>query len=236
MKKKPILQRIGDFLEGKGFYIVLLLCVAAVGASGYYLFSGMNFGKNAAPVAGQAVVEISPTASPKVTITPTPKPIPTPTPTPKPTATPAATPTPSPKVKNSVYTWPVKGEVLSEFSLEVLAYDTTMGDWRTHSGMDVAADLGTEVLAASDGTVTDVFVDDLMGTTVVIKHSDGCTSTYCNLAATPTVKVGDKVTTGAVIGSVGSTAIAESSLAPHLHFEMSVKGESVDPMSYLPKR
>ena len=39
----------------------------------------------------------------------------------------------------AVFTWPVKGEILSGFSLEVLAYDETMGDWRTHSGVDIAA-------------------------------------------------------------------------------------------------
>ena len=38
MKQKPIAQRVGEFLEGKGFYIVLSLCVAAIGISGYYLF------------------------------------------------------------------------------------------------------------------------------------------------------------------------------------------------------
>ena len=44
MKKKPILERIGDFMEGKGFYIVLFLCVAAIGISGYYLFSSLDMG------------------------------------------------------------------------------------------------------------------------------------------------------------------------------------------------
>ena len=42
MKQKPIAQRVGEFLEGKGFYIVLSLCVAAIGISGYYLFSTLN--------------------------------------------------------------------------------------------------------------------------------------------------------------------------------------------------
>ena len=40
--KKPFLKRMGDFLEGKGFYIVLFLCVAAIGISGYYLFSSLT--------------------------------------------------------------------------------------------------------------------------------------------------------------------------------------------------
>ena len=40
--KKPFHQRVGDFLEGKGFYIVLFLCVAAIGISGYYLFDSLT--------------------------------------------------------------------------------------------------------------------------------------------------------------------------------------------------
>ena len=44
MKKRPFVERIGDFMAGKGFYIVLFLCVAAIGISGYYLFSSLNLG------------------------------------------------------------------------------------------------------------------------------------------------------------------------------------------------
>ena len=52
--KKPFLKRMGDFLEGKGFYIVLFLCVAAIGISGYYLFSSLTPDEPDAPVAGTA--------------------------------------------------------------------------------------------------------------------------------------------------------------------------------------
>lgn len=232
MNKKPILQRIGDFMAGKGFYIVLFLCVAAIGISGYYLFSSMGLGEPAGqPVAGNAQVEVTPTIRPTApTIPPTPRPTPTPVVTPPP-----ATPAPPATVKPTVFTWPVKGETIADFSLEVLAYDNTMGDWRTHSGLDIAATLGTQVLAVSDGTVESIVQDDLMGTVVTIGHSDGLKSIYANLAEVPTVEVGDTVETGAVIGAVGDTAVAESGRASHLHFEMEENGESVDPANYLPK-
>ena len=55
-----------------------------------------------------------------------------------------------------------------------------------------------------------------MGTTVVVEHGGGLTSTYANLASVPTVAVGDTVGAGSVLGSVGGTAIAESALASHL--------------------
>ena len=136
----------------------------------------------------------------------------------------------------TVFTWPVKGEVIADYSLEVLAYDETMGDWRTHSGVDIAASVGTNVLAISAGTVQGVYDDDLMGTCVVVDHGDGLTSTYCNLSAKPTVSEGDTVSTGTVLGVVGETAIAESSRPSHLHLEMAQDGKAVDPVSYLPQR
>jgi murein DD-endopeptidase MepM/ murein hydrolase activator NlpD len=239
MKHKRLMERIGDFMAGKGFYIVLFLCVAAIGISGYYLLSGVGFGGDDTAAAGNSNIRVIVTPSP----TPTAK-IPevkaTPAPTAKPTATPAPTAAPAPKatvapnLKKTVYTWPVKGTVLSGFSLEVLAYDSTMGDWRTHSGVDIAAEMGTQVLAVTDGTVSCVGKDDLMGTTVTISHGDGLESVYSNLAGTPTVKQGDQVETGTVIGSVGDTAIAESSLPSHLYFEMRLNGQAVDPENYLP--
>ena len=236
--KKPIKQSVGDFLAGRGFYIVLFLCVAAIGVSGWYLMSELILPAEV-PVGGPATVTVS--TSPAPTVPPTVKPTPVPSARPSAAPTPSApAPSPSPSEAVSlwggeVYTWPVKGQVISDFSLEVLAYDETMGDWRTHSGIDIAAPVGTQVLAVSAGTVASVEQDDLMGTTVVIAHAGGVESIYANLAAVPTVEAGDQVSIGAVIGAVGTTAVAESARAPHLHFEMREDGESVDPVSYLPE-
>jgi len=136
----------------------------------------------------------------------------------------------------SSYIWPVKGEILADFSLEVQAFDPTMGDWRTHDGIDIAAALGTEVRASGTGTVVGVYEDDLMGTTVVIDHGNGVTSLYANLAGTPTVTEGQPVEVGTVIGAIGKTAKAESKRSDHLHFEMTKDGTAVDPMNYMPKQ
>ena len=250
MSKKTWTDRLGDFVAGKGFYIVLFLCVAAIGISGWYLFSTLGPGEK--EVAADAPVQVMVTPTPSVMPTPVrpsvgaepsaePTPTPTPVPTPAPTASAAPTPTPTVTPKPSavkpaapVYTWPVKGEIIRDFSLEVLAYDETMGDWRTHCGLDISAQLGTEVCAVSAGVVEAVYADDLMGTTVVIDHGGEIRSIYSNLAAVPTVEVGDAVKTGTVIGAVGETALAESGRAPHLHLEMSKNGHIVDPLQYLP--
>ena len=212
---------MGDFLEGKGFYIVLFLCVAAIGISGYYLFSSLTPDEPDAPVAGTPAPEHTVPASPAV-------------PAATPSAMPSATPQPTPQAAPTVFTWPVQGDILTDYSLEVLSYNPTMDDWRTHDGLDIASAAGTEVKAAAAGTVTAVLQDAMMGTTVVVEHGGGLTSTYSNLASVPTVAVGDTVGAGSVLGSVGGTAIAESALASHLHFSMSLDGSTVDPLEYLP--
>jgi len=242
--KKTWTDHVGDFVAGKGFYIVLFLCVAAIGISGYYLFTTLGPKDDVAvdsPV--QVVVTPSPkpttvpTATPKPTVAPTPKPAPTATPTPAATATPTPKPSLAPTVNaGPVFTWPVKGEVIRDFSLEVLAYDETMGDWRTHCGLDIAAPTGTQVYAISSGTVELVYEDDLMGTTVVIGHGNELYSYYSNLAGTPTVEDGDRVSPGDVIGAVGSSSLAEVDAPAHLHLEMVKHGTEVDPLLYLPKK
>jgi len=130
----------------------------------------------------------------------------------------------------------VNGPVLVPHSVEALAYDETMGDWRTHAGMDIGVELGCRVLATANGTVSALYEDDLMGTTVEIDHGNGLISIYSNLDTMPAVKVGDKVTTGTLIGAVGNTAVAESGRAPHLHFAMLLNNKAVNPEHYLPEK
>ncbi len=69
--------------------------------------------------------------------------------------------------------------------MEQLAFNATTRDWRTHDGVDLTAAEGAPVRAAANGTVTAVYDDELLGTTVVIGHDDGCVTYYQNLAATP---------------------------------------------------
>lgn len=250
-RKQTFAENLRNFIEGKGFYVVVLICVAAIGISGFYLlYSAQPADEGNAPVSGTAQVTVSP--SPSQSVRPSPPASPSPSVTAPSSPSPSATARPSPSAPAEsaspsastppaaerpavlVYTWPVKGELLADFSLETLAYDETMGDWRTHSGIDIAAPAGSTVIAAADGTVSRVFADDLMGTTVVIDHGQGMVSTYANLQSVPTVEEGDRVSTGSVIGAVGTTAIAESGRADHLHFELAKDGLAVDPELYLP--
>ena len=237
MKKRSRLEQLGDFVLGKGFYIVLLLCVATIGVSGYALVHNFTAKPAASSPAGGSASVVLPDL-PQVPEEPTPV---AQQETPARQADPAPAPAtgpddPQPAVRGQepvVYTRPVKGEVLRPFSVETLTLDPTLGDWRTHGGVDLVAAIGTEVLAMGPGTVAEVKQDGLMGTTVVVDQGDGLRTTYANLAAKPTVSEGDTVRTGDILGAVGDTAIAESGLAPHLHLETRMDGQPVDPMSYL---
>jgi len=138
-------------------------------------------------------------------------------------------------LKSTVFTWPVKGAVLRDYSVETLSLDPTLGDWRTHGGLDIAAAQGVQVISMSAGTVSKVYEDGLMGTTVVVDHGGGLQSWYCNLAPEPSVQEGDTVEIGGVLGRIGGSAIAEVGVGSHLHLETTLDGQMVDPREYLPQ-
>ena len=230
-------DRFSDFMAGRGFYIALFLCVVAIGISGYFLIR-TNYepapSEETAATAGEAevVVPAEPAVEPEEPIVAEPEQIET---------EPAVAAQPEEQQKESEETvaaiiWPLSGAILQGYSVDLPVFSTTLGDWRTHSGLDIAAQMGDKVMAVSKGKVSTVYEDDLMGTTVVITHASGLCSVYSNLADVPAVKEGDEVNAGDTIGAVGATAIAEISEAPHLHFEMLRDGLSVDPEEYLPER
>ena len=128
---------------------------------------------------------------------------------------------------------PVEGQTVAVYAVDALSYNQTTRDWRTHDGMDIGADAGTAVCAAADGTVYAVYSDDVLGMTVVINHDDGYTTQYSSLAAEVAVVPGDAVTMGQVIGTVGATALLETTLGDHVHFSVTQNGESMDPADFL---
>ena len=128
---------------------------------------------------------------------------------------------------------PLVGEEVAAFSVDELTYNETLGDWRTHDGIDIAAELGTPVAACAKGTVSAVTTDDLMGTTVTIDHGKGMESVYANLSPSLNVQAGTEVDAGTVLGTVGTSAIAESASPSHLHFALREYGVTIDPGHYL---
>ncbi len=103
--------------------------------------------------------------------------------------------------------------------------DPFTGESRFHRGVDLRASYGTEVPAASGGTVVSAGERGTYGTLVVVRDGQGVETRYAHLSAT-LVKEGDVIAAGTPIGRVGSSG---RSAAPHLHFEVLVNGERVDP-------
>ena len=103
-------------------------------------------------------------------------------------------------------------------------YKTT----KFHSGMDFSANPGTDVYATGNGTVVSAGWETAYGNTIEINHGFGYRTRYAHLQSIK-VKVGQKVVRGEVIGGVGSSG---KSTGPHLHYEVVVKGEKVNPVNY----
>ena len=127
------------------------------------------------------------------------------------------------------------GTVMKPHSPDELIYSNTMGDFRPHPGIDVAADMNAEVYALYDGTVENVFEDFMMGHCVVINHGNGLCSIYQNLSGSypAGVEIGATIKAGQAVGYVGDSAMMEIADEPHLHFEMTLNGEQVNPLDYL---
>lgn len=223
------------FSAGTGLYIALFLGLTALAVAGYWMLLPSPADRKADAVP----VEPTPIIEPAAPVLPAEEPTrkaETPVSSSVPLELPDAKAVPSEPVAPvppRLVIAPVEGETVAAFSMDALTYSETLADWRTHDGIDIEAALGSQVLAACSGTVLSVSEDDLMGTTVILDHGDGCATTYANLQPEPPVAPGQYVSAGQVIGTVGSTSLAEAAIGAHLHFSVTQDGQSVDPQEFL---
>ena len=206
---------------GRGYYIALALCLAAVGTIGYFALRERPVTVKQQEPAPTLDIQPAPT---QPVVKPAPVVIPEPEPQPE-INEPAEL---LPQVVS-----PLDGTTVTVFSMTELLYDTTMADWRTHDGIDVQAEEGAAVKTAAGGTVQSVTDDELMGTTVVIDHEGGYSTRYSSLQKDVPVTAGQQVVAGEVIGRVGTTSAAESQMGPPLHFSVSRDGAVIDPRDYV---
>ena len=214
-------------LAGKGFIIILFLCAAAIAVSGYVIFAGDREPE-------REIVSAEPEKTSEAAV---------------PAAAPEKTTESGVKVPKEVKTskteeekttevsaaptWlrPTAGSVSRSFSGDTLVYSATLGDWRTHNGVDIVSAVGTEVRSMGNGVVTDVSDEGLTGMTVTVAHEGGYTAVYANLDKDVSLKSGDNVKTGDVLGKVGKTMVTEIGEQEHLHLEVMKNGKLIDPMS-----
>jgi len=119
--------------------------------------------------------------------------------------------------------WPVNGPITSPFC-EARAWESC------HPGIDIGVPAGTPIQAAAAGTVSIAGPNDGYGNYTCLDHGGGVSTCYAH-QNTIAVSVGEQVSQGQVIGTVGCTGLC---FGDHLHFEVRVNGSVVDPMGYLP--
>ena len=209
-------KNIWRFFAGKGYYIALVLCAAAIGISGYLYYRNASdpILNDPALNAGNSDLEALAT---------------------KPSADSSTDPStaPSEQEKPKLKTCkPVEGTTVLDYAMDRLCYNPTTRDWRVHNGIDITAAEGTAVCAAADGVVYTTYDDEGYGTTVVIRHDGGYVTMYSSLDADVSVKTGDTVTMGQTIGYVGSSALLEVAVGDHVHFCVTYNDQSVDPEDF----
>jgi murein DD-endopeptidase MepM/ murein hydrolase activator NlpD len=122
---------------------------------------------------------------------------------------------------------PARGYVSSPFAAARL--DPILHILRPHEGMDVAAPMGTPIVAAAAGVVADVASEDGYGNYVTIDHGYGVVTRYAHCSKVLVVR-GQRVKRGQTIALVGSTG---ESTGPHVHYEVRVNGKPVDPKTFV---
>lgn len=243
--------KFSRFFSSKGFYVAIVLCLVGAAAATWMAVDGtireiensnsqiLSSEKGFAefPPAEEAekkesgIIITKPESSepPVSSSAPESEPEPSSVPTVKSEQSPV-----SEKSPTLSYTLPLAGNIVNQFSEGELVKNLTLGDWRTHDGVDVAGDKNTDVFACANGVVSSVKNDPLWGTVVVIDHHDGNQSIYCGLNSAVPVKEGDAVMAQQAIGTLDGVP-CEVMDESHLHFAMKRDGAWIDPLSVLPR-
>ena len=217
----------------KGFYIILTLCVCAVGVAGWYTYSDVANFKNhgnqeqspeiaitsSEPVNKQAEVKVQGEPKDKSQEFPTEE----------------ITVQIENQSQDSEQKHSPTGEnteVLQGFSKDKLVYFETLKDWRLHKGTDYAIEKGENVYSVSDGVVKDIVEDELYGDGIKIEYRNGFITMYYGVEKSEEMAVGKKVTEGEVIGTVTDVP-CESNMNSHIHIEVTKDNQIVNPQTYI---
>lgn len=137
------------------------------------------------------------------------------------------------EVKDPSFVKPADGEIVKDYSKDNLVYSSTLEEWTTHLGIDIAMQKTDVVKAVADGKVKSIKNDPRYGLTVVIEHQNGFESIYSSLLTAEFITVGEEIKQGSTIATVGNTATFEIADTTHLHFEIKKDGQNVDPNIYM---
>ena len=232
-------SKLNRFLNGKGFYIALGICMVAIGVSAWTALG--KFNEVAPEVANNSsdntsfITEVSSDIDTEAEQENIPAESETEIDNNEESisskdASSETAPAAAPVAK--YFQYPIKGEIIKGFNDKELQYSLTYNDMRLHIGIDIKADTGTAVKSAGDGVVLSAEKDNDFGYTVKINHGNGIVGVYSGLNEKMTVKKGDTVKAGTNLGPLG-TVNNECVDAPHLHLEFYKNDKPIDPKTIL---
>ena len=216
---------IRQFLKRNAVYMVLALCVLAIGLSiTLVMVNSENPVTENASIGDNTQVINNP-----MDVTPVTEPtddLPTPVDNPTPVEE-------IPVVKTVTFVMPVANFTSVEDYTDTLAYNSTLKRFQAHKAMDFFAEDGADVFAVYDGVISNIETTLLTGTTVTVDHGNGLYTVYNSLADGDSVFVGQTVKQGAKIGAVSVSNRQESAEGAHLHFQVIENGSAINPVKYL---
>lgn len=203
-----IAKRVGGFMRRNATYLLIVLCIASVATVIALAVTG-NFGETLTPAIiepGKPVIN-----EPEEPVIDKPE---------------------EPIVDPLTFACPVNGTVSLAYIIDDLVWNQTLAQAETHEGVDfISEDL--KVCAVAAGTVTEVGKDLLDGNYVIVSHAEGYASRYYSLDDSLSVKKGDTLIEGQLIGTMSSSMATESLDGIHLHFEMSKNNVDINPLEVL---
>lgn len=134
--------------------------------------------------------------------------------------------------ENTIIQWPLLGEIVMDFSSDKLVYDKTLEEYRVHPAICISSSEGEEVKAAARGKVEIVKNDPEIGITVVLNHGDGWKTIYGQLQKEVSVKQGEIVEKGQVVGKIGLPTKYSTLLGKHVYFKIEKDGKAVNPRQF----
>lgn len=124
-------------------------------------------------------------------------------------------------------------KVIRDYSETEPSYSNTLDVWEIHKGLDISAKKGSKIKTIIDGKVTDIYKDDNHGVSVKVEGKDKLIVIYSNLEEKVSVKKGQEVKEGDIIGKVGNSTTVESLDGPHVHLTATKNGKAINPMTLI---
>ena len=219
--------KVKDFFRKQGFYVALFVCIALIGLTALLAINWENEEKDMTPT-DQSVQNIE---SEDLANATSPSPSPTPSSSDNADAQEDESTSTTPSF---TLTKPVNGDIINPASTEKLVFNSTLNQWSTHNGVDIKGADGVEVLAAMSGTIETISQNDLFGYVITIKHDSNIQTVYAGAKPIDGLEEGAAVTAGQQIGTL-TNPIFEKHLETHLHFEVLLNGEYLNPEKYFSK-